>query len=152
MECLWFSRGRSLNIRLSIPDYCRTKPGSFHFLCAGRTGPQGTSTFSDGSWISCRFTGQYTTESQKGKEGRPPCKKLRMCLEHAAECDKHEYKNDPSSFIYRLFAAAPAARRERSRPWGGAASICRRRCAPACAPVRRGRCRWPSRPAWSIAG
>ena len=54
--------------------------------------------------------------------------------------------------IYRPFAAAPAARRERSQPWGGAASICRLCCAPVSAPVRQGRCQSPSRPAWSIAG
>ena len=30
---------------------------------------KGTSTFSDRGWISCRFTGQYTTESQKVKRG-----------------------------------------------------------------------------------
>lgn len=57
-----------------------------------------------------------------------------------------------SFFIYRPFAAAPAARRERSRPWGDVASICHRCCAPVSAPVRRGRCRWLPRPAWSIAG
>ena len=66
--------------------------------------------------------------------------------------NRRKEKREIPLLIYRPFAARPAARRERSRPWGGAASICRRRCAPASAPVRRGRCRWPSRPAWSIAG
>ena len=116
MECLWFSRGRSLDIRLSIPDYCRTKPGSFHFLCTGRTGPQGVSTFSDRGWISCRFTGQYTTESQKVKEG----------------------EGAPSLFIDPLQQRQPLG--EKGLCFGGGAtSICHRCCAPVSAPVRRGR-------------